>query len=299
MKKIGMSLCILATSGLWAAPYNVEPKRATGTLRIMTFNVRRITGDDKGKDSWRERLPLIIQMIKDFNPDIIGFQEPIGIATIALKDRLGSTYDWLGESRGFLCRNEPKILTRLHCTAQEKACKTGFIPSCDGEFAPIFYKKKVVTPTSSGTFWLNDGMKKLKVGWDAKDLRICTWASFKVVGSDKTLVIANTHLDNEGKQARVKGAQLIADFLKGKTNFAQPAIIMGDFNDPVGVFAPLFAKYGLRNSREVAREKTGLARIDLLFTNPLIEVVRYGVVARTDNKPLSDHRPVFIDIKLK
>ncbi len=46
-------------------------------LRIMTFNIRYGAADD-GQDSWRFRHDLVIETIRDRNPDILSLQEPNG-----------------------------------------------------------------------------------------------------------------------------------------------------------------------------------------------------------------------------
>lgn len=45
------------------------------TLRLMTFNVRNLHGDDGTVNSWNNRKDITVRAIKGFDPDIIGMQE--------------------------------------------------------------------------------------------------------------------------------------------------------------------------------------------------------------------------------
>jgi endonuclease/exonuclease/phosphatase family metal-dependent hydrolase len=60
--------------------------------------------------------------------------------------------------------------------------------------------------------------------------RICTKASFVRLGvaPERRFHILNTHLDHESRQARTKGAELIAS--RAPTSKAEPVIITGDLN---------------------------------------------------------------------
>lgn len=302
-----------------AVEYTISPKKIPGTIRIMTFNVRGFTSDDKGVLSWHSRLPQQIQMLKDFDPDIIGFQEPNGIETIAFHDRLGDSYKWIGKSRGMICERESNALMVGKCNAEDALCQLGFDAFCDGEYSPLFYKKDLFTRIDKGTFWLNEGMKKYQVGWDAGDLRICTWTQLQIKKSKKLIMIANTHLDNIGINARTNGFGLVVDFVHEKTGFKIPAMILGDFNADTSLFQSTLDQNNLADARSIAQSIVGPQ--DGTFTNyqphaqmfidhfildglingssSYFEVKQYGIIERADGFFLSDHRPVFIDIVIK
>ena len=45
-------------------------------LRIMSMNIRYSRGKD-GKNIWANRKGLVREVLQRYNPDIIGFQEPL------------------------------------------------------------------------------------------------------------------------------------------------------------------------------------------------------------------------------
>src|SRR5690606_4110735 len=46
-----------------------------GELKAMSFNLRRPTGDD-GANAWQFREDLVYRVIRELDPDVVGFQEP-------------------------------------------------------------------------------------------------------------------------------------------------------------------------------------------------------------------------------
>ncbi len=256
-------------------------------LRVMTFNMRYNSSKDTGDRAWKKRLPLIKQMIKELKPDIIGAQELRPIQLLALKKGTLLAYGTFGDSR---------------------ESKFGF-PK--GEYNSVFYKRGKLSLKKHGTFWLNKDKKKEKKGWDARDLRICTWGRFKIKKDKKTIWIFNTHLDHMGVRAKIEGLKLIIAVAKEKTNdFAQPAIITGDFNMPEHQFKKIIDESDIENAKIIAKKQSGPsgtftgwypgsgATIDyiLIASKAPISVNEFVVYERPDKKFLSDHRPVFVDI---
>jgi endonuclease/exonuclease/phosphatase family metal-dependent hydrolase len=43
-------------------------------LKVMTFNIRYGSADD-GNNSWKYRKQILFEVIRDFNPDLMGMQE--------------------------------------------------------------------------------------------------------------------------------------------------------------------------------------------------------------------------------
>ena len=56
-------------------PDSASAADSTGAaLKVMTYNVRNSRAQD-GEDAWSKRLELFFVPIRDFQPDLIGFQE--------------------------------------------------------------------------------------------------------------------------------------------------------------------------------------------------------------------------------
>ena len=50
-------------------------------------------------------------------------------------------------------------------------------------------------------------------GWDAACNRVCTSALFKDVKTKRLFWVFNVHLDHVGNEARIKGVQLLLDYI--------------------------------------------------------------------------------------
>ena len=103
----------------------VFSKGLSMTLRIMSFNLRYSRGKD-GRNIWANRKGLVKEVLQKYNPDIIGFQEPLLDQMHDLREMLPE-YRYIGVGR-----------------------EDGHE---DGEFNPIFYKNLKIE--RSGTFWLS------------------------------------------------------------------------------------------------------------------------------------------------
>ncbi len=170
-------------------------------MKTMSFNV--LTGRNDEND-WPYRKTFVSDIIKKYEPDTIGLQE----AHIGWMKYLESALD--GYCYAGVGRDDGKI---------------------GGEFTPVFYNSKNVELLKQDTFWLSETPEKPSKGWDApKWNRICTYAVLKDKKTNKKFVHMNTHLDNDGIEARKKGAELIVK--KSDELFPDlPIILTGDFND--------------------------------------------------------------------
>lgn len=273
--------------------YNTSPIKEIGALRIMTFNARYDASGDKGERSWKKRLPRIIEMIRFYEPDLIGTQELLNNQRKDLKAKL-KDYGEFGEPRN--------------------GYYFGVIAS--GEFNTIFYKKERLEKLSSGTFWLNEGMEPYEKGWNAVLPRICTWGEFFDNESQTPFWFFNTHLSHRSSTAKKEGMALITEIAAEKTeDMAGLAFIGGDFNSSAS--SVLHSEYGkqFKDTRNLTQTKDGPSstytgfsspkrRIDFLLINRNQEtsppIQRHVVIQTKDSKkyPLSDHLPLFIDINL-
>lgn len=169
-------------------------------LDLMTFNIRYDNPSDD--PDWSTRLPAILDMLDERQPDVMGIQEGLHHQVLALAAGLPD-YAWVGVGRDD------------GVTA--------------GEFAAIFYRTDQFELIDSGTFWLSETPDVPSIGWDAALERIATWVQLRRTGSTETFFVFNTHFDHIGTTARVESASLIADKV-GEIADSDPAFVMGDLN---------------------------------------------------------------------
>lgn len=226
---VALALCAI-TRGAVAQDQQTKPKTATataqienaaatGTLRVMSFNIRYNNRGD-GENAWPNRKDHVAGIIRDRKVDVVGLQEALPVQIEDLQSRLDD-YAWYGVGR-----NDGK--------------PEGSRAS--GEFSCIFYRKDRFEQQNAGTFWLSEtpdvpGSKS----WDAAITRICSWVELKDKESGETFFAFNTHFDHVGRTARVESAKILLRELP-KIAGDHPFVLTGDFNadpnsDPYAVLA--------------------------------------------------------------
>jgi len=172
------------------------------SIKVMTYNIRLDTPADS-VNQWPKRTNKVFDLIRKYDPDILGVQEAIHHQLLDLLKNLPQ-YDYVGVGR-----DDGKT---------------------KGEFSAILYKKERFSLLKQGTFWLSEtpnvpGSKS----WDAAITRVASWAKLKDKKTNKEFLSINTHFDHIGNEARRRSANL----LKQKANELAkdlPVIITGDFN---------------------------------------------------------------------
>jgi endonuclease/exonuclease/phosphatase family metal-dependent hydrolase len=175
-------------------------------LRLMTFNVRYETSEDLGSRAWQQRVPAIIRMIHQENPDVIGIQEAMHGQAADLWASLPD-YEFFGKAREDGRR--------------------------DGEYSGIFYRRDrfVPAPDEGGTFWLSDTPEKPgSKTWGNRVTRVATWLRLTDRASHRDFYIYNTHWDHQHQGSREKAAKLLARRIDQRREPAAPVVLMGDFN---------------------------------------------------------------------
>lgn len=168
-------------------------------MRVMTINARYV--NDYDKFPWSLRKTVIKEMIEEYNPDLIGFQEimesQFNYLTSVFKDK----YFHYGEYRDFIDPSEMNM---------------------------IFIKKDRFEILSSNTIWLSETPNtKFSIGWDASLARVLSYVKLRDLINDKTLYFLNTHFDHIGEQARINSAKLALDLIK---ELNETVVFAGDFN---------------------------------------------------------------------
>lgn len=254
-------------------------------LKIMTYNIRLDIAID-GENDWSHRKEFFTSQIQFYEPDIFGIQEATPNQVIDISNAL-SQYNQIGIGREGVGK---------------------------GESSNIYYKKERFSISNETTFWLSETPNEISKGWDAACNRVCTFALFKDLKSNKSFWVFNTHLDHIGEVARTKGIELILSKIEAVNIQKLPVIFMGDFNSEPNENRILELKKIMNNSRELSVEKPfgpfgtfnnfeynepATKQIDYIFLskNSFFIVNKYAVL--TDSKNLrfpSDHFPVFVEM---
>jgi len=123
-----LQLLLVAAACSCTAALAQEAATDQSTLRVMTFNIRYATAPD-GDNSWGNRKDLLLDVIRKFDPDLLGTQEVLASQADFLSRELeGYTLVGVGRDDG-----------------QRK-----------GEFSSLLCKAARFEPRDSGTFWLSE-----------------------------------------------------------------------------------------------------------------------------------------------
>jgi endonuclease/exonuclease/phosphatase family metal-dependent hydrolase len=279
-----IALAAAAALSVGAAP----PKQTCAPLRVMTYNIRLDIESD-GVNRWANRRDEFIGQIALMRPAILGLQEVVAGQKADLERALPG-YAFLG-----VARDDGRSAS---------------------EFSNVAFDRNVFDMTSSGTFWLSQTPDVPSKGWDAAYRRIATWAHLVRKSDGKRFLALNTHLDNEGKVARLEGAREIVRWLARNRAAGESVIVTGDMNSEPGsppVQELTSDSLKLRDARAITKSPpvgpegtfnnwvtvpAKAPRIDYVLVDPRLAVERYGVLAwhGDGGRVASDHFPVVADL---
>ena len=246
---------------------------AEEAVRIMSFNVR---------DGEFDREEIVPQVIADYLPDSVGLQECEGTWFLTLKAYLHD-YEIIGVGR---LLGIPLI----------------------GESTAIMYRKDKYKLVDWGTFWLSETPYIASKGWDAEYYRTCTWAVLENRKTGQQYAHVNTHLDNQGAEARIKGIELVKE---KAASFDMPVVVTGDFNFPKNsdLYKKLVADKLTDVSAIAQKADSGCTAhaykgtvkgnpIDFILVNEKItDVKSYNIMREKYNdRYVSDHYPIYADM---
>ena len=273
----------------WTLP---EQTSKDAGINVMTYNVRYDNPEDS-LNNWKYRKENAANAIRFYDIDILGTQEVLHNQLLDMKSILPE-YEVIGVGR-----------------------KDG---KEQGEYSALWFKKSRFSLVKSGYFWLSQTPDVPgSLGWDGACERIATWAILKDKRTNKSLFVLNTHLDHIGKVARRESVKLLLNSIS-KIGKKLPVIVTGDFNSnpSSSVIKSLTDSNNtlhLTDSRTVSPIVYGPGwsfhdfgklplkereLIDYIFVRGGIKVLKYGVLAETNNTTyLSDHTPVMIRIEMK
>jgi len=170
-------------------------------LRVGTFNVRWANPDD-GEHRWELRQERLFALLRQWQPDVLGLQEPLLPQLDAIR----------------------RALPDYECVAvgREDGLEAG-------EFCPVFYRATRFERLEEGTFWFSETPDAPgSLGWGSRHPRICTWVRLRE-REGKAFYVYNVHWDHESQLARENSARLLLDRMRTRP-VGDPVIVLGDFN---------------------------------------------------------------------
>jgi endonuclease/exonuclease/phosphatase family metal-dependent hydrolase len=177
-------------------------RQTSRRLDVMTFNLRFASTTEP--NSWAVRRPVMRELLRREEPDVIGTQEGLYQQLRDIEADLGPHYRWIG---------------------------TGREGGSHDESVAIFYDTRRLTPLEHDTFWLSDTPRVIGSNtWGASLPRIATWVRFRDLrGGGREFHLLNTHLDHASQYARARAASFIAERI-AELDRSSPFVVTGDFN---------------------------------------------------------------------
>ncbi len=254
---------------------------------VGTFNIRYANTRDTG-NLWADRAPIVSNLIRFHEFDILGVQE-------GLINQLNDISEALPEyARYGKGRDDGKEA---------------------GEHSAIYYKKDRFTLLKSGDFWLSETPDQPGKGWDATCCnRICSWVYLQDKVTKKRFYTFNVHFDHQGVVARKESSKLILAKIQEIAG-QSPALLTGDFNggresewyqtlatSPLLTDAYTQVKFPYANNSSMNGFRTPRSNtvIDHIFVTKQFATSKWGILTDTYfGKYPSDHFPVLAVVELK
>lgn len=183
-------------------------------LDVMSFNIRLPVASD-GANAWPNRQQFVLDVLDNYAPHIVGFQEPV-------REQIDFLNTFLTDYDG--------VAVEAH---------RGHVHNA------IYYRTDLLERLTWGSFWLSDTPGIVhSATWGNTESRAVVWARFRMRHTGQEFFVLNTHfhhVDPTGEIAR-RSAELIVDKIDELTDDV-PVIIMGDFNsEPNSVAHNKFVK---------------------------------------------------------
>lgn len=177
------------------------PKEKTKNveLKVMSFNIRVQTADDKGEKNWSKRCAPVVEYLKASEADVICLQEVTKTQADNLTDGLDGAYNLVFYERE---------------------------NSGNAEGLAICYTDDF-TLKAQDRFWLSETPDEMSKGWGANYYRICVNLLLQHNETGVYMDVYNVHLDHQVELARENGLQLILQKSRAK---GYPTVLAGDFN---------------------------------------------------------------------
>lgn len=280
-----------------AALENISRKR-TNTHKVLTCNIRvALPEDDAIGLGWNARREVCVQVIKEQQPDLIGFQEVLKEQAVYLQQQMPH-YALFGF-------DGPEM--DAHPEGYHGIAKN-----------PIMYLKSRYRLLTGGTYWLSETpLAAGSMSWNTARARHVNWVRLKEIKTGKEFRMVNLHLDHKSQEAKVQQAKLMAaESSQYLPDF--PQILTGDFNSTMAsnVFESVKAA-GFADSYAVIHgdaepgvtahgfeqpdspKLKGRGKIDFIFCKGNCKPVSAGII-RDKPKGIfpSDHFFVYTEVSL-
>ena len=214
------STIILALAALCAG----TAARAAETHNFANYNIRYVnpSNGDTGDKHWSNRGPYVVQVVKDYDFDIVGMEEVTGL------DKGHSVNPATGRSQ---LEDLKAWLPDYNILAWERSGQNN---AKDYSYNAIAYKKARYECLESGCFWLSPTPDKAGPGWDtnqeyAKLWRTCGWTKMKVKATGEIFIFAVTHVNYGPSLDGRNSGRVISERLNAIAG-DYPVVLVGDFN---------------------------------------------------------------------
>lgn len=271
--------------GFDQAMQQVDSTKQDDEVRIMTSNLLVHYKSWGGTDA-RPRAKMLFETIHTYQPDVIGVQEVSGQWFNCLMRNKGNYEILYPVSTGALMR-----------------------------MTALMYNADTLN-------LIDKGQMKYDEGNDAR-LRRAVWGIFESKEMGKQFAVISTHFDcireNEEElmlsymKTQVKQINEISDSIKEE--YSVPVFCVGDFNtmnqgegvNPIMDAPEIYQELckTLTDTRLVAQEKANGDALDAdaptwdhIFLNGEVQINRYAIVSPKALSEMSDHYPIFADVKI-
>ncbi len=290
-------LVLFASVTILNAQEDRAPLSEGHTIKVMTYNLK--FASPTFKPAWSVRRDWQVDMIKKYDPDVIGTQEGLKEQIDYLMDEL-TDYVVIGEGR-----------------------KGGD----DDEHMAIFFKRNRFRLREMGTFQLSETPEVLGSG-PRVNPRIVTWARLAFINrpapgqpspypmdyrdhwaNTREFYVFNTHFftSRSGyRLAKLNSAKLILDRINAFNRFGEwtqgrPVFLTGDFNARPGgeVYKTFVGEPGSNDPLLLKDSLEGGRGIDWVLYRGHVQVLHHEFVDyNVDGKYPSDHKPVFAEFQI-
>ncbi len=249
-------------------------------IKVFTFNLR-IKSTVDGINTFPNRKNRILDTIRTYSPDLIGFQE----ATDSMRA-------WL--------RQELTDYVIVGC---------GRNPDYRGESVVLAYKKDAFEALWTECFWLSmtPQIPGSTYGMDQSHCpRVTAVACLKHNEAAEPFIFCDTHLDHKGQTARLLGSAQLIQYLSSKP---YRFVLTGDFNAlPDTPEITVFADSGITDATsELGGTFHGFgkravkSKIDYIFTTLPCDKAQSFIIpdeGDADGIYISDHHPVCATVEI-
>jgi endonuclease/exonuclease/phosphatase family metal-dependent hydrolase len=251
----------------------------------MTFNIRFENEEDES-NAWVHRRDLVAELIRKYQPSILGTQEGMIHQLHYLQEQL------------------PEYV--IHAPNR--------VSDTTAQYPTLYFRKQELDVLEGDEFWLSKTPRAHRSkNWDSAFPRMMSYARVRPKGLQNPVWIAVTHLDHVGETARYEQARIIARWLN---DIRAPVILMGDFNDrPESNVHRLLTSVdtGLRDTWQVLGYEEGLSsfthhdfhgvprktRMDWILVTSGLRVTGAQIVRdHRGNSYPSDHFPYMADLEV-